>query len=444
MRTVTEYQERLQELNKKLGNIRQNCIHEDRDPNLDEVNLMNDVMDEMEQTEKTIETLRRQEEADKRLRRAQGRQTKADDDGEVDPEEEKRKKRDHFASWGEQLQAVMRAGLPNGYIDPRLRIADAEKRAAQGMSVSVPSDGGFLVQQDFANEIMREVFDTGLLASRCRRIPITVGNSIKIPGLDETSRATGSRQGGVRAYWADEASQFTASKPKFRSMELNLHKMIGLCYLTDELMDDAPALESYVRQAFVDEFSFQVDDAIMEGNGAGQPLGIKNAGCVVAQAIEGGQAATTIVYENILKMWSRLLPQAKSDAVWLINTDCTPQLGQMSLSVGSGGSAVYIPPGGASASPYGTLMGKPILEIEQAETVGTQGDITLANFRRGYLLAEKGGVKADMSIHVRFLYDEQVFRFVLRLDGQPMLSSAITPFKGTNTLSHFVQLAVRE
>ncbi|MBT8489650.1 MAG: phage major capsid protein [Deltaproteobacteria bacterium] len=437
MKTITEYNERLQELAKKLGDIRQNCIHESRDPNIDEVDLMNDIMDEMERIEKLVETLNRSHNTSDRLETS-GR-AKTIQDKTVDKDQEKK---DRFGSLGEQLVSVMQASRPDGYVDPRLRTALVESRQT-GMSISVPSDGGFLVQQDFANEIMREVFDTGLLASRCRRIPITIGNSMKIPGLDETSRVDGSRQGGVRGYWADEASEKTASKPKFRLMELNLHKLIGLVYLTDELMDDAPALESYVRQAFIDEFNFKVDDAIIEGTGAGQPLGIKNVGSIVQISKETGQTAATVVYENILKMWARLLPQAKADAVWLINTDVTPSLGTMSLAVGSGGSAVYIPPGGASASPYGTLMGKPIVEIEQCETLGTAGDIYLANFRRGYLLAEKGGIQSDMSIHVRFIYDESVFRFVLRLDGQPMLRSAITPFKGSNTLSHFVRVETR-
>jgi len=440
MKTITEYKERLVELDRKLGDVRQTCINENRDPDLTELDLMNDIMDEMESVEKLVDTLERSQNAEDKFKRARGRKVIEPD---TDPKAAAQEKKDRFHSWGEQLVAVMQAGMPNGRVDPRLRIGDIETRAASGMSLSVPSDGGFLVQQDFANTIMKETFETGLLASRCRKIPITVGNSIKIPGLDETSRVAGSRQGGIRAYWADEATEKTASKPKFRLMELNLHKMVGLCYLTDELMDDAPALGTFVRQGFVDEFAFQVDDAIMEGSGAGMPLGLKNAGGVVTVTKEGGQSNDTIVFENIIKMWSRLLPSAKADAVWLINTDCTPQLATMSLAVGSGGSAVYLPAGGASASPYGTLMGKPILEIEQCETVGDLGDIYLANFGRGYLLAEKGGLQSDMSIHVRFIYDESVFRFVMRLDGQPMLRTPITPFKGSNTVGHFVNVSQR-
>ena len=72
------------------------------------------------------------------------------------------------------------------------------------------------------------------------------------------------------------------------------------------------------------------------------------------------------------------------------------------------------------------------------------GDIILADMN-GYILAQKGGIQADMSIHVRFEYDESVFRFVLRIDGQPVRASVLTPYKGgaTATQSHFVALAER-
>jgi hypothetical protein len=58
-------------------------------------------------------------------------------------------------------------------------------------------------------------------------------------------------------------------------------------------------------------------------------------------------------------------------------------------------------------------------------------------------MAEKGGMTSDMSIHVRFVYDESVFRFVMRLDGQPVLASPVTPANGGSTQSHFVTLETR-
>jgi HK97 family phage major capsid protein len=344
-----------------------------------------------------------------------------------------------FASLGEQMAAVINAARPGGIIDPRLMV----KNAASGLSEAVPSDGGFLVQQDFVTELLKRVYDTGVLASRCRMIPISANaNGLKINAVDESSRANGSRWGGVQAYWENEADQTTGTKPKFRQMELSLKKLMGLCYATDELLTDAAALEAVISKAFAEEFGFKVDDAIINGTGAGQPMGILNSGSLVSVAKETGQAAATVVFENIVKMWSRLWARSRQNAIWLINQDIEPQLFGMSLNVGTGGVPVYLPAGGLSQAPYGSLFGRPVIPIEQTATLGTVGDIMLTDLSQ-YLLIDKGGINTASSIHVRFLYDENVFRFIYRVDGQPVWNKPITPFKGSNTQSPFVALAAR-
>ena len=210
-------------------------------------------------------------------------------------------------------------------------------------------------------------------------------------------------------------------------------------------MQDARALETFVRQAFVGEFGFKIDDAIINGTGVGQPLGVINAGCLVSVGKESGQAAATVVAENIVKMYSRRFATMTSNYVWLYNQNIEPQLYTMTLTGGTASTPIYMPPGGLSQAPYGTIMGLPAIAIEQCQTLGTQGDIILANLGDGYILAEKGGVQTDMSIHVRFIYDESVFRFVLRVDGQPVRASALTPYKGGAgaTQSHFIVLDTR-
>ncbi len=342
-----------------------------------------------------------------------------------------------FPTMGSFFQSVARAAIPGGQVDSRLY------NAATGLNETVPSDGGFLVQQDFSTQLLRGVFDTGLVASRVNRLQISGNaNGIKLPAVDETSRATGSRWGGVRSYWLAEAAEKTASKPKFRAMELSLKKLVGVCYATDELLQDAAALETVIRQAFTDEIGFALDDAIINGSGAGQPLGILNSGCLVTVSKESGQAADTVVLENLVKIYSRMPARNRRNAVWFINQNVEPQLYTMSLAVGTGGGPVYLPGGGASAAPYSTLFGRPVIPIEQAATLGDLGDVIFAD-PSAYILIDKGGIESAMSIHVQFLYDESVFRFVYRCDGQPILASAITPYKGSDDLSPFVTLEAR-
>lgn len=339
-----------------------------------------------------------------------------------------------FENFGEQLKAVVIAAQ-EGTIDPRLK--------ATGLSEGVPSDGGYLVQTDFATELISRVYETGQVASRCKKIKISANaNGLKLFGIDETSRATGSRWGGVQAYWLGEGGTKTPSDPKFRMMELGLKKLIGLYYATDELLQDASALESVVKQAFTEEFAFRVDDAIINGTGVGQPLGILNSGCLVTVSEETSQAADTLLAENIIKMHARMWARSRPNAVWFINQDCEPELHTMSFASGTAGIAVYMPANGLSGAPYGTLYGRPVVPIEQCATVGDIGDVIFADFSQ-YILIDKGSMASASSIHVKFTTDETAFRFVYRVDGQPLWASALTPYKGSNSLSPFVVVESR-
>jgi HK97 family phage major capsid protein len=224
-------------------------------------------------------------------------------------------------------------------------------------------------------------------------------------------------------------------------MELNLKKLGGLLYATDEQLQDAAFLEAMMLEAVSDEFAFLVDESIISGNGAGKPMGFMNAGCKVAVAKEAGQAARTIVKENIDKMWSRMWSKSMPNAEWYINQDCYPQLNSLSQVIGTGGVPVYLPPGGLSVAPYGTLMGRPVTPIEFCETLGTEGDIILGDLSQ-YMMIDKS-VAAATSIHVAFLTGEQAFRFIYRVDGQPVDNKPITPYKGSATQSPFITLATR-
>lgn len=351
---------------------------------------------------------------------------------EVKPAPQKPEEK-RFGTLGEQLLAAYRAAMPGGHTDERL-----STRAASGLNESTPSDGGFLVQQDFVKELLKRTYETGILASKVKKIPIsTNANGLKINAVDEDSRANGSRWGGVQTYWEAEADEHTGSKPKFRQMELSLKKLTGLCYATDELLQDAAALEAVIRQAFAEEFGFKMDDAILSGSGEGEPLGILNSGALVKVEKEKDQK-DIITVENLIKMWNRLWSKSRANAVWYINQEIEPYLYTLKL----GDKPVYIPAGGISEKPYGTIFGRPVVPLEQCNAAGEVGDIILADVGQ-YLLIDKGGIKAASSIHVRFLYDENVFRFIYRVDGKPIWNKPLAPYKGKATVSPFITLDKR-
>jgi HK97 family phage major capsid protein len=229
-----------------------------------------------------------------------------------------------------------------------------------------------------------------------------------------------------------EAGTKTASKPKFRQIELKLKKCAALCYATDELLEDATALQSWITNSVPQELRFKVEQAIVNGDGIGKPLGMLQAGCLVSAVRTD---ASEIDALDLARMWSARYPGV-SDYVWLVNSSIYPQL--FNLSVGQ--MPVYLPAGGLSASPYGSIFGRPVVETEYNPYLGTLGDIMLVSPSQ-YAMIAKGGVQSASSIHVNFVYDETAFRFVYRVDGQPLWASAITAYDGTSSLSPFVALA---
>ena len=306
----------------------------------------------------------------------------------------------------------------------------------QGMSEQVGADGGFMVYPEFAKGILERVYQNNIWGQTDN---YTVGgNSLIFTRNAETSRANGSRHGGVRGYWVAEGGELTKSKPTFKQVALRLKKLAVLVYLTDEVIEDTgTALEDYVTRCAAAEFNFMLGDAVFNANGAGQPLGFLNAGSLVSITKETGQAADTIVAENIDKMWQRRAVGGSYQ--WYHNQDCGAQLDSLGFDVGQGGTPLYRQNNSIAQAAPQTLKGVARVETEFNPTVGDQGDIALCDFGQ-YLTISKGGITQDASIHVEFLTDQTAIRFIMRVDGRPWEDTAITPYKGTNTQSAYIVL----
>jgi HK97 family phage major capsid protein len=348
-----------------------------------------------------------------------------------------------FNNLGEMLGAVRTFYGSNGRkMDPRLVKLEVHEEKASGMSEAVGADGGFLLQPNFANILLKPAHEVGPFSSRINWLPTSGAASGRLNGVDETSRATGSRWGGIRGYRDGEGVSATGSAPKFRPIDWRLKKYRVFAYATDELLADQSLLNAVLSQGAGEEIDFMLNDDILNGNGVGGPAGILNSGSLVSVSKESGQAAATVVLENINKMWARLSGRSKASAYWFINQDVSSQLDVLAYTVGVAGVPAYMPPGGVADSPYGRLKGRPVIETEFNPTLGTVGDIVVADMS-WYMGWEKGPVETYSSIHVQFLTDETAFKFIYRVDGQPALASALTPYKGTATTSPFVALATR-
>jgi HK97 family phage major capsid protein len=319
-------------------------------------------------------------------------------------------------------------------------------KAPSGQNEGIDSEGGFLVPTIQRNTLMSNLLETSIAYPLTMKIPMMT-DSVGIPVIEDESHAL-HVYGGIIVYRPDEGGDITASKMKLGKVNLELSKLACLVFATSELLEDSPiSIEPMLNKGFGDAIGFQIDEDLMNGNGANQSLGILNAPSLVTVAKESGQANDTIVTNNILKMWSRLRPAGQGSAIWQANIDTFVAIATLALPVGTGGSTAGLmqtSTNGVTGAPITTLLGRPIRFSEHNQTLGDKGDITLADWGQ-YLVGEKNGgqIRAASSIHLKFVSDQTAFRFIVRMDGKPWEKTALTPKHSTKTLSSFVTLAAR-
>jgi HK97 family phage major capsid protein len=338
-----------------------------------------------------------------------------------------------FKSFGEFAHAVQVASSGRNVMDERLSMMAAAPTTFGNESTG--ADGGFLVPPEFSKQIFTLSLTEDSLLPLTDNIEIS-GNSMVFPKDETTPWGTD----GVRAYWQAEATAATATKPKLGTSILRLQKLMALVPLSDELLADTSALDSYLPGKVADSIRWKVNEALLFGSGQGQPLGCFSSGASIMQIKDGSQAASTVSLANITNMVARLIPGCYPRSVWLITPDALPSLFGLTL----GNYPIYLPVNqGAQGSPYGTLMGRPIMVSQHAPAFSAQGDISLIDPTYIRSITKAGGIQTATSIHLYFDADATAFRATFRVDAQPKIAAPVSQAKGSKTLSAFIQLEAR-
>jgi len=303
------------------------------------------------------------------------------------------------------------------------------------MQEGIGSAGGFLVPTEFVKAIHDVALENEIVAPLAYVQPMK-SNQIEIPAFDIGSH-TSHLHGGFIAAYAAELATITQTEPKVRRMELNANKLTGLMRFSNELIADAGT--DKIVEVCGKGLAWYRDVNFLNGTGAGRPLGVLQATCTIATSKEVGQAANTIVYENLTNMLANLYTGSFKNAVWVCHQTTLPQLLSLGIPVGAGGS--HYPVLSESGGKY-LMLTRPVIFTEKTETLGTQGDILLADFSQ-YVIGLREGMRVDHSPHVGFSTDSHYTRIIERHDGQPLWDEYLTLKDGSTTVSPFVVLEDR-
>jgi HK97 family phage major capsid protein len=342
------------------------------------------------------------------------------------------------ADFGRAVHGATLPGLPAGNVDPRLLkvgIGEVGADAPTNFHRETGSSDGYMVPPAMRDQVWDMLFDEeGVLAAVAPEP--TESNAVQLLRDESTPWSTT----GIQANWASEGAQLTTSRLLNEFSTVQLHKLHAFVSATEELLSDAPRLNARLTKGAAAAIRWKAEDAVISGDGVGKPLGWQTGASLVTVAKEAGQSANTVVVENVLKMFSRLLSIQSQGAFWLAHKSVMPQIAQLNIS----NQPVYTPVGtGIQGKPAAQLLGMPIIWSEHAQIVGDLNDINLVSPMGYYATTKAGGLKFASSMHLFFDHDVEAFRWTFRLGGQPFLSAAVSPANGAETLSHFVTLAAR-
>lgn len=314
------------------------------------------------------------------------------------------------------------------------RLADPRLFAADGGNIGVPSEGGFMVPTQFYAELLDLSLESEIVRPRARIVPMR-SDKIEAPIWDKYDRSGGAPF-GFSIRWMAETATGAKQKPSLAAIGLNAKKCAIYCPASNEMVADGVGFEDQLREGMSVSMSWGLDDAFLNGDGAGKPLGVFNSASLITVDKESGQAADTVIFENLAKMAARHRNYA--NATWVVSQTAMPQLLTLSIPIGTAGS--HIPVLTKNAGQFEILQ-RPVIFTEKLQPVGDLGDILLADFNQ-YVIGLRQDADFAKSEHALFDTDETFFRIVSRLDGMPIDASADTPKNG-DTLSAFVTLAAR-
>lgn len=357
------------------------------------------------------------------------------------PPEQKHARPGEFKAWNEFLEAAHDVTLGRRP-DPRL-IAfkeTADGRERKDMAESVGATGGFLVPPEFMTEVMAVQAESAIVRPRASVIRMR-RRQINIPVLDQTGTTSSVPHwfGGLTFYWADENTEKTESDPEFRQIQLVAHKLIGYTRASDELVDDsAVSLGDFLSgpMGFAGGCTWMEDYAFLNGTGAGQPLGIINAGATIT--VNRAAVGTPVQYADLVNMYESFLPSARG--VWVMSQSV---MSNLLTIVDTAGNYLWLPNmQNVAAGVPSTLFGLPVIFTEKTPSVGNAGDVILADFNY-YLVGDRQATTIESTKFDRWRYDQTSWRVVHRVDGQPWLSTYLTYQDGSTTVSPFVILGAK-
>ena len=279
------------------------------------------------------------------------------------------------------------------------------------LSESSDQDGGYLVPEEFENDIVTGLDAANVIRSIAkvittqndRKIPVAVGHSV--------------------ANWTPENGAFTESNPTFGQKQIDAFKLTDLIRVSVELLQDSAfPLEQYIANEFARAFGAAEEEAFCVGSGSGQPTGIFTA--------NGGQVGVTaaannaITADELINLVYALKSPYRRNAAFLMNDVTISAIRKL-----KDGNGVYLWQPSLQAGEPDKLLGYDLYTTPYAPTMAAGAYTVAFGDFQNYWIGDRAG-RTVQRLNELYATNGQIgYVATERVDGKVILAEGIQLLK---------------
>ena len=351
------------------------------------------------------------------------------------------------------------------------QLADGGMETIQRTGTDSLSGGptyGFTLKPEYIGNLFRIAREATVFEDGCRRMPVSQGNEVIWPELDQYKAPTvlnGIPQaavfGGITLAYLGETTARASSDAATAENRFKVVDMTGMTdFSRDYIVDNYIAMDQEVTRMFGEAIGWIRDWVYLRGDGVAKPQGVVNANSTITSGPNGGGRYhnSSITSDDLLYMMSRVATMCWPRMRWISNVTNFPSL---AILTNKSGTAVFQPNAlidqsmllsimkGASvdeaalvSKPMGTLLGKPLYLTEKlpANSTTSVGDLILTDPWQ-YGDATRSGIEVGVSEHFYFSTDRIAYRFKMRHYGKSLWRAAYTQADNITTPSSGTQVS---
>ena len=219
------------------------------------------------------------------------------------------------------------------------------RQVSDVLSEGVDANGGYLVPEEYDSRLINTLTEENIMRKLGHTITTSGEHKINIAATKPA------------AAWIDEGGALSFGDATFAQINLDAHKQHVAVKVTEELLyDNAFGLESYIIEQFGKALSNAEEDAFLNGDGVGKPLGIfadKGGGEVAITTA----SATAITADEVINLVYSLKRPYRKNAKFIMNDQTIAALRKLK---DTDTKSVQLPQRAARTPPTMGNMGKPV------------------------------------------------------------------------------------